>query len=203
MGREAVCHARLGRESGEGRALLETDELIFRGEFRARVPLREISALGVRAGVLTLAWPGGRLALALGEAAEKWADAIRNPKSVLEKLGVRAGQKVALVGRFEPAFKAEVSQVLGAPPAARAVKGCDLVFLQLGSPGDEDRLARLKPAIAPAGGIWAVYPKGRRDLSEDTVRAAARRAGLTDVKVVRFSERMGALKLVIPRAARA
>jgi hypothetical protein len=50
--------------------------------------------------------------------------------------------------------------------------------------------------------VWAIYPKGRRELSEDTVRAAGRRAGLVDVKVVRFSETLGALKLVIPRARR-
>jgi hypothetical protein len=69
-------------------------------------------------------------------------------------------------------------------------------------PGDAARLAALVPAIAPAGGVWAIYPKGRRELSEDTVRAAGRRAGLVDVKVVRFSETLGALKLVIPRARR-
>lgn len=202
MGRELVCVAKLGRESGEGRALLESTEVIFRGEFRARVPFAEISALTVRAGVLTLTWPGGRLALTLGEAAEKWADAIRNPKSVVEKLGVKPGQKVVLLGRFEAAFVADVTRALGAAPGKRAAKGSDLVFLALAAPGDQSRFAALKAAIAPAGGLWAVYPKGRRDLSEDTVRAAARAAGLTDVKVVRVSDTLGALKLVIPRAAR-
>ena len=39
MGKEAVCHAKFGRESGQGLALLETDELVFRGEFRVSVPL--------------------------------------------------------------------------------------------------------------------------------------------------------------------
>ena len=86
---------------------------------------------------------------------------------------------------------------------ARAAKGCDLVFVRLARPGDEAKVAKLKPAIAPAGGVWAIYPKGRRELSEDTVRAAAKRAGLVDVKVVRFSDALGALKLVIPKAARA
>jgi len=202
MGRELICTARMGRESGEGKAQLETDDVIFRGEFKARVPLAEITTVETRGGVLTLAWPGGKLALTLGDAAERWADAIRNPKSVLDKLGVKAGLRVALLGRFDTGFVADVKRGLGAAPLTRAAKGCALVFVALAKPGDEARLAKLAPAIAPDGGVWAVYPKGRRDLSEDTVRAAARSAGLVDVKVVRFSDTLSALKLVIPRADR-
>lgn len=203
MGREAMCRAKLGRETGEGKALLETDDVIFRGDFRARVPLREISAIAVKRGVLSLTWPGGTLALSLGEAAEKWADSIRHPKTVVEKLGIKPGAKVAVLGGFEAGFLRDVARALGAKPLARATAGCDLVFVLLARPGDEARIERLVPAIEPAGGVWAVYPKGRKDLSEDTVRAAAKRTGLVDVKVVRFSDTLGALKLVIPRAKRA
>ena len=202
MGREATCSARLGREAGKGKALLETDEVIFRGDFRARVALRDISGVEVKRGVLTLTWPGGTLALALGEAAENWAEAIRHPKSVVEKLGVKPGMKVAVLAGFDAGFLRDVAGALGSKPLARAAKGCDLVFVLLSRPGDEARFKKLVPAIEPAGGVWAVYPKGRRDLSEDTVRAAAKRAGLVDVKVVRFSDALGALKLVIPRAKR-
>ena len=202
MGREATCSARLGRETGEGKALLETDEVLFRGDFRARVPVNEISSVETKRGVLALTWPGGTLALTLGAAAEKWADAIRHPKSVVEKLGIKPGLRVAVLGGFDAGFRRDVERALGAKPLARAAKGCALVFVMLARPGDEARVGRLRSAIEPAGGVWAIYPKGRRDLSEDTVRAAAKRAGLVDVKVVRFSETLGALKLVIPRASR-
>ena len=209
MGREATCRARLAPARSkrfgppaEGKALLETDDVIFRGGIRARVPLREIEAVVVKAGLLSLTWPGGRLELSLGEAAGKWADAIRNPKSVLEKLGVEPGRTVAILGKFDAGFVEAVARRLGKPPVRRAPKRGDMVFLALAKPGDEARLAALRPVIAPAGAIWAVYPKGRRDLSEDTVRAAAKGSGLVDVKVVRFSETLGALKLVIPRASR-
>ena len=63
MGKEAVCQARHGRESGEGLALLETDELVFRGDFRVRVPLRDIASVNAEDGRLTVVWPGGRLVL--------------------------------------------------------------------------------------------------------------------------------------------
>ena len=123
-------------------------------------------------------------------------------KSLVEKLGVKPGLKAAVLGGFDPGFHRDVARALGTKPLSRAVKGCDLVCVRLARAGDEARLARLVPAIAPAGAVWAVYVKGRRDLSEDTVRAAAIRAGLVDVKVVRFSDQLSALKLVIPRALR-
>ena len=210
MGREATCRARLGTPgsrtwspSAQGKALLETDDVIFRGPFRARVPLREITSVVAKAGALTLAWPGGRLELQLGSpAAEKWAESIRHPKSVLEKLGVKPGLRVARLGRFDGEFTADLTRALGAKPATRAGKGCDLIFLALARPGEESRLEPLVPAIAPNGAIWVIYPKGRRDLSEETVRTTAIASGLVDVKVVRFSETHGALKLVIPIRAR-
>jgi hypothetical protein len=92
---------------------------------------------------------------------------------------------------------------LDAKPGVKPVGGCDLLFLLLVHPNDTDKLADLAPAIFPDGGLWAVYPRGRRDLSEDTVRKAAREAGLVDIKVVRVSAELGALKLVIPKDKRA
>lgn len=203
MGREAICHARYGRESGEGKALLETDDLLFRGDFRVKVPLRDVTAAKVKDGVLTVEWPEGRLALSLGRSAEKWAQAITSPKTVVEKLGVKPGMKVVLVGRFETWFRTDVMNALGEKPGVKPVAGCDLLFLLLVHPNDTDKFADLAPAIFPDGGLWAVYPRGRRDLSEDTVREAAREVGLVDIKVVRVSDELGALKLVIPKDKRA
>ena len=202
MGREAICHAKFGRESGEGKALLETDDLLFRGDFRVKVPLRDVTAAKVKDGVLTVEWPDGRLALSLGRSADKWAQAITSPKTVVEKLGVKPGMKVVLVGRFETWFRTDVMNALGEKPGVKPVAGCDMVFVLMVHPNDTDKLEHLAPAIFPDGALWAVYPKGRRDLSEDTVRKAAKGFGLVDIKVVRVSEELGALKLVIPKADR-
>jgi hypothetical protein len=202
VGREATCHARLGAQSGEGRALLETDELIFRGGFRVKVPLKDITEVVTKGSTLTLTWPGGKLTLTLGDSVAAWAKAITSPKTVIEKLGVKPGLQVVIVGRFETDFRTAIMNALGVKPGVRPVPGCDLVFVLLVHENDVEKLAELMPAIAPDGGIWAVYPRGRKDLSEDTVRKAGRAAGLVDIKVVRISEKHGALKLVIPKAAR-
>jgi hypothetical protein len=47
-----------------------------------------------------------------------------------------------------------------------------------------------------------VSPKGRPEIGDVVVIAAAKRAGLVDNKVVRFSDTHTALRLVIPRARR-
>jgi hypothetical protein len=121
---------------------------------------------------------------------------------VVEKLGVKPGLNVVLVGRFETWFRTDVMNALGEKPGVKPVPGSDLVFILFLHEGDESKLEDLIPAIHPEGAIWAIYPKGRRDLSEDTVRKAARAMGLVDIKVVRVSEELSGLKLVIPRLER-
>jgi len=138
----------------------------------------------------------------LGDAAAKWADAIRNPKSVIDKLGVKRGQRVAVVGLRDAEFVARLTQVLGEKPLARAGRSCAHILFGVHCTADHARLASFIVSIHPAGGVWAVYERGHRDVSEDSIRAAARKAGLVDVKVVRFSDTHGAIRLVIPSKPR-
>ena len=202
MGREATCEARSGRQSGEGRALLEHDHVLFRGEFRVKLALATLTAVSAKAGVLTLRGPEGALALTLGPAAEKWADAIRNPRTVLDKLGIERGHAVVVLGVKDAAFLRDLTARLGASPATRAKPGCDHVLFAAETKAAHARLVALKEAIRPAGGIWAIYPRGSEAVSEDSLRRAARAAGLTDIKICRFSESHGAVRLVIPKAQR-
>lgn len=203
MGREATCEARSGRQSGEGKALLEHDHVLFRGPFRVRLALATLQEAAAEGGVLTLRGPEGVLSLVLGAAAEKWAEAIRNPRSVLDKLGIQAGQSVVVLGLEDAAFLRDLTARLGVAPATRARSGCDHVLFAAETKAAHARLATLKEAIRPAGGIWAIYPRGSEAVSEDSLRQAARAAGLTDIKICRFSDSHGAVRLVIPKAQRA
>ena len=58
MGYEAKCTLRVGRRTTDGKALLETDELVFRGSFRLVIPYREITDLQVDGGKLFLEFDG-------------------------------------------------------------------------------------------------------------------------------------------------
>lgn len=202
MGREAKCVVRWGRQTSEGKALLETSEILFRGDFRLKLPFAGMKAVAAKDGVLKLATADGTAVFELGPLAEKWADRIRNPKSVIDKLGVKAGQSVALIGIEDPAFIRQVKERAGTVATGRAPKNADLVFYGAKVVAGLSRLATFEKAIARNGGVWVVWPKGRRELTEDHVRAAAKRAGLVDVKVVAFSATHSALKLVIPLARR-
>jgi hypothetical protein len=202
MGLEAVCSLRVGRKRHAGKALLETNELIFRGETRLVIPFREIRSVKASARGLEVEHAGGKATFEIGAAAaERWAEKIRNPRSRIDKLGVKNGQVVSVLAIDDPDLEQELA-AREASVSARVRKGSHWIFLGIRALRDLDRLASLRDSIDPAGAIWVVWPKGRREPNEDHVRAAAKRAGLVDVKVVAFSSTHSALKLVIPLAAR-
>jgi hypothetical protein len=129
-----------------------------------------------------------------------------SPRPLLDKLGVRPGARVALVGLDGPAFDA--FHALLAERMADVVRGeplpeTDLVFVEADSPAELELLPALRARIRPDGAIWVVSRKGRAATLRDVdVIAAALAAGLVDNKVVAFSDTHTALRLAVPRAAR-
>ena len=91
MGREIQCIASSGGEQSEGKALLETNEIIFRGDFRLKIPFASLQSVAARGGKLHLKWQGKQAVFELGDEAEKWAHRILHPKSTADKLGSNRG----------------------------------------------------------------------------------------------------------------
>jgi len=202
MGREARCIARFGEAESEGKALLETDELLFRGEFRLKIPYAQITALSAEDGCLTVTYPEGTAGFDLGPEAAKWLDRIQNPPTLLDKLGVKPGMRVA-VHALDNASLLDQLRERGAVLVTEApVREADLVFLGAEVAADLLQLHELERVIRRDGGIWVVYPKGRKEITENGVIQAGRDAGFYDVKVCRFSESHTALKFVIPKDRR-
>src|SRR3977135_1845736 len=108
MGSEADCDVRLNKQASKGRARLEEKELLFRGDFRLKIPFGDVKSLEVKRGVMKIAFSGGEAAFDLGPDGEKWAENIRNPKSLLDKLGVKSGMKVSLLGIDDDRFKTQL-----------------------------------------------------------------------------------------------
>src|SRR3954465_343520 len=99
MGREARCRVRAGGQAADARALLETDEVVVRGDLRLRLPFAAVRAVAVRGETLVLTGPDGAVELALGAAAaERWAARVRNPPTLRQRLGLADGATVAFVG---------------------------------------------------------------------------------------------------------
>jgi hypothetical protein len=198
MGNEALCRVDIGSESADAKALLETEEIIVRGALRAKIPFREAKDVAADGGVLRLRWNDRDVRIHVGKDAPKWAEKIRNPKSVADKLGVKPEQKISIVGKIDDAFL----QGKGADISHRLRRGSDLIFFAANARDDLGRLAELRAALNPAGAIWVIRPKGGGAITESEVMAAGKAAGLVDVKVVRFSETHTAEKFVIPVSKR-
>lgn len=201
MGNEAQCRVEIGGDAADAKALLETEELIVRGALRAKIPFREAKDVAAEGGVLRLRWNDRDVRVHVGRDAAKWAEKIRSPKSVIEKLGVKAGQRVSVIGTVDEAFLADLGKA-GVDLSRRQRRDSDVIFFAANARGDLARLAGLRNALAPAGAIWVLRPKGGGAITESDVMAAGKAAGLVDVKVVRFSETHTAEKLVIPLSRR-
>jgi hypothetical protein len=202
MGNELSCSVRFGKRESEGKVLLETSEILFRGEFRLKIPFSMIKSAKAADGELHLQTPDGLAVFRLGPAAEKWRDKILHPKSRIEKLGVKSEAKISLLGKFEPEFLREVGSLTKSVSKGKAASDSESIFFAADSKADLGTLSKLSKSMQGATALWIVYPKGQEDITENDVLAAGRKAGLKDVKVVGFSPTHTALKFVIPLASR-
>jgi hypothetical protein len=197
MGEEARCAVRFGSARSEGKALLETDELIFRGDFRIAVPLKSITDLAASNGELRVGFADGEATFELGPKAERWAERIRNPRSLLDKLGVKPESNVAVVDLDDSEFRRLLEECVERYATAPEPES-DLIFLGAESTGDLGRIESLVQYLRPNGHIWVVAPKGRQDIREIDVLQAGRAAGLKDTKVASFSGTHTAHRFTIP-----
>ncbi len=202
MGQEVSCETQFGDRTATGKALFETDEILFRGGFRLKIPLHSISAVEAVDGVLRLSWPEGTAALKLGPHAAKWAEKIRNPRTLADKLGIKPGMRVALCGMQDRDFRSQVAARTSDIIEDKLSKESDLIFLAAEKEKDLARLARMESSLKRDGAVWVIYPKGVKTITEASVRAAGLAASLVDVKVARFSATHTALKFVIPLSRR-
>jgi len=203
MGQEIRCTAAFGSRSEQGRAYLEGNELTFRGEagLRLQIPFGQVTEMGAVDGVLQLTWPGGRAEFHLGDHAEKWLSKIRHPKSMVEKLGIKEGMRVAVLG-LDNDFLSQVEGRTTDVSPTKPKKESDVILCRFETLDSLGRIPELKVYLKGNGAIWTVYPKGRKDITQAAVMEAGKAAGLVDTKVVGFSETHSALKWVIPVAQR-
>ena len=198
MGKELQGAVRVGRQRHQGKILLETNELIFRGtNYRLKIIFSEMRDVQAKNGQLRIATNDDVLTFEVGTAAEKWREKILHPKTRVQKLGVKEGTKVRLLGEFPGDFvnqlKAASAEILEADGPANA----DHNFIAAERKSSLAAIAKHAKKLKDAEALWVVYEKGKKDLTENDVIAAGRKAGLKDVKVVGFSSTHTALKFVL------
>lgn len=191
MGREAEGAIRYLGAIGAGRILIESTEVILRGEVRARVPREAIAAVRVEGDDLVLETARGPMVATVGAGlAEGLARVLLKPvPSLAEKLGLGGG---ATAGCLWPVTDA----VLAAALAGRMAPVAEATLL-VAEVLDEAALARLLDALPELAGrhVWCVNAKGPRPvLPEARIRAALRGAGWIDSKTTAVSDRVSATR---------
>lgn len=122
-------------------------------------------------------------------------------KPLAQKLGFKAGQRVAVAGAPD-GYRALLGPL---PPDVAFVTGrardLDLahVFVRTRAALARELPARMA-ALKPAGALWISWPKRasgvETDVTEDVVRAEALPLGLVDIKVCAVDATWSGLKLV-------
>jgi len=193
MGKDAHVAARFADGPDEGRLQYEPPKLIFRGAARRVYEGEGLKRVRADGADLVLA-DGSRFVLGEKQAAS-WADAINNPRGRLDKLGVKPGMRVAVLGVADDLFEGEL--VGRDALLVHDYAELDLLFYAADTVHELSRIDELIPALAEKGALWVVSRKGRAATVRDVeVMAAAKALGLVDNKVVGFSETLTALRFV-------
>ncbi|MET0271808.1 MAG: DUF3052 domain-containing protein [Phenylobacterium sp.] len=193
MGKEATVQAQLADGPDEGRLQYEAPKLVFKGRERHVWDAKGLK--GVKAdGADVVLKDGSRFTLDAKRAA-LWVDAIVNPKGRIDKIGVKAGMRAAVMGVADADFSAEL-KAKGAVPVTE-LKDLDLLFYAADSEAELARIEGLVPKLSEKGALWVVSKKGKAATVKDVeVMAAAKAHGLVDNKVVAFSDTLTALRFV-------
>jgi len=128
-------------------------------------------------------------------------------RDVVDKLGVRAGQAVALDERaweLDGDLRGRILSRAHRPPASGG-EPLDLVLVSVADTTDVvEVLRRWRVTLKPAGAIWLLSPKRGRPgyVDQRHLIAAGAEAGLVDNKSCSVSDAISAMRFVIRRRDR-
>jgi hypothetical protein len=124
-----------------------------------------------------------------------------------KKLGIKAGQIVALLGAPSNYRKLLAPVPEGVEFGTKLAKSTDLVHVFTASRVELGKaLAACRKTLGPEAAIWVSWPKKASkvptDITEDTIRELALPMGLVDIKVCAVDETWSGLKLVLRKELR-
>jgi len=196
MGKELTTLVRIDTRETECKVLLESGEIICRGALKRRFSFGDMKGLRAKAGWVEFRIASEAIAIKVGDKAGAWVEAIKNPRTRIQKLGVEHGMKVCVIGKADAEGLAELKAAIGSAPARRVSKGADVVLLFAAKTDELDRLPIIEASLGERGAVWVLWPKGRTDFSHDDVVTAATAAGLSQTKSMGYSETLTGLRLV-------
>jgi hypothetical protein len=205
MGTEIVGEAAYRGASHRVKLHLDGKELTLRDGLKLSIPLKEVREAVANDGELTIHWAKDKIVLRVGDQAARLADRILHPPSLLDKLGIKPGHVVSIVGLMDKPFLRELKQRTESVFEDAVQPQSDFILFRPATKTELRRLSTLQKSLKPDGGIWILRTKGTKDpkaAGEMDVITSARASGLVDVKICAFSDELTAMKVVIPKANR-
>ncbi len=197
MGREASCTARVGTETAEATALLESTNVVLRGALKRKWDIAALQNLRVEGEELRFDVGDEAVALTLGEKeAGKWLAKLQAPPPTLAaKLGVSADNPALLigptVGTLDPALAEALSHGL-----TGNVKVARMLVAVISKPGELERMADFHATML-CKTVWVVHQKGRDAYPSDgEIRMELRSRGYVDNKTTAVSDTLTATRYV-------
>lgn len=186
MGLEAESDIETAGATHRIKALLESHELIVRGDLRRTFRLSDITDVIARDNALHFTHDGTGYVLRLPRP-ETWAKKMTTPPpSLASKLGLSADAPAFVIGAVTDEA---LAAALDGHMAASLDAAAQVVMIA------ETPEALSDPGQLPTLPVWIVYPKGAKSsLPESAVRAHMRAAGWSDTKTSAVSGRFTALR---------
>lgn len=196
MGRETTTTVKTSTATATAKVLLETSEVICRGELKRKFPFAAMKNLKSLDGWLKFKCDGEEVSIHLHESADAWLKRIKNPPSRVAKLRVKAGDSVLLLGSVDE----DVNLELIAARANVAAKLSDrprVVLYFIESTAALKKLASIEKSLAAGGAVWVLWPKGAdAAVRHGDVVNAGRACGLNQTISIGFSPKFTGLRLV-------
>jgi len=199
MGLEAQCTVRVGRKVFPGKALLEGERLVIRGDANADIPFDRMRDVTVDGDALVVRTDDTEARLELGAPmAERWSRLIKEPKGLFEKLEVGPDSRVAVVDVHDPLFLTALRERTASVAEGRVPEGFPVIVFGVESRDALRKIPLLRARMVDSGVLWVVRPKAAKAIAEGELVEALRAAGLAETKVVAFSKTHSAHRCVIP-----
>ena len=197
MGREALCTARVGAETAEATALLESTTVVLRGALKRKWDIAALQNLRVDGDELRFEAADEAVALVLGEKeAGKWLTKLQTPPPTLAaKLGVSAENPALLIGPTTGTLDPALAEAL-AGGITTNMREARMLVAVLSNSAELPRMADFHADMI-CNTVWVVYRKGPGAFPSDgEVRMELRSRGYVDNKTSAVSDKLTATRYV-------
>ena len=109
-----------------------------------------------------------------------------------DKIGVEDGFAFWVRGELDSGLSGELDHA-GLEPA-KGPKSCELAFVFLNSQPDLKKLDAALKSVKPKTHVWAIWPKGTKEIPQSAVIAEARKHGIGPGKGIAFDDVRSAMR---------